>query len=429
MSHLDEFDRLYELDFNSPLSAPLRLVGVAIGGALVCSYFDAYWPITWSVCYTILHLLYYFYLRGGTKRTFKALPRIAYSIHVAVMASFVWMPVYLMATGDHTATLIGAALFASLLVLLVRRADTDIGHVICQAAVLGLSLVILAFDAILKTTDPVGIAGIIIAATVLQFYFIQAWSYTRRVTREHYEETVRAAQTEKMAAIGRLAGGVAHDFNNQLTAISGNLELMQLCNSDEEREEFVKSAMIACEQAASTVKEITSFARKEQASLAAIKASDVMHDLEQIASRLAPASITCSFRDEATRDFLAVKGQMLNGLLNLVSNSIDAMPNGGSIRVMSIDYRSEEPIPLRNRVALPPGYYVEFSVEDNGRGIEHAIIDKVFEDYFTTKQIGEGTGLGLASVAGLIATFGGGVFVESSPRGTLMRLLIPALEE
>lgn len=429
MSHLDEFDRLYELDFRSPLSAPLRIIGVAVGSALVCSYFEAYWPIIWSACYAILHLQYYFYLRGAITRTFEASPRIAYTLHVAVMASFVWMPVYLMATGDHTATLIGAALFASLLVLLVRRADINTGHVICQAVVLGLSLITLAIDAILETTDPAGIAGIIIGATVLQFYFIQAWAYTRRITRENKEETVRATQIEKMAAIGRLAGGVAHDFNNQLTAISGNLELMQFCDSDAEREELIKSAMIASKQAASTVKEITSFARKEQSSLSAIKTSEVMDDLKQIASRLVPASITCSFRDEATRDFLAVKGQVLNSLLNLVSNSIDAMPKGGSIRVKSIDYRSEEPIPLRNRIALPPGYYVEFSVEDNGTGIEHAIIDKVFEDYFTTKPIGEGTGMGLASVAGLAASFGGGIAVESSPRGTSMRLLIPALKK
>ena len=429
MSHVRELDRLYNLDFRTPFTVPARIAGVAIGSLLICSYFNEIWPISWAIGYAFLHLIYYLYLHLGVKREITVSIRSAYALHIAVMTSFIWMPTYLMMMGDHTATMIGAALFASLLVLLVRRADPHIGHVTGQAIVLGVSLVILAIDTIRVTSKPAGIAGIIMVVFVLQYYFIQAWSYTRRVTRDFEENVTRQAQMEKMASIGRLAGGVAHDFNNHLTAISGNLELLQYCASEEERAETIRDALIATEQASVTVKQLTGFARLEQSNLSQVRPSEVMSDLEKIAVRLVPATVKCSFYDNASETVLAVKGQILNALLNLISNAVDAMPKGGSITVRSFDLKAAEPVALQNRVSLPPGVYVGFRVEDSGSGIDDAIIGRVFDDFFTTKPIGKGTGLGLASVAGLASSFGGGVAIETSPSGTSIQLLIPAFQK
>ena len=429
MVNIEEIDRLYNLDFRSPLSAPARISGVIIGSLLICIYYDEIWPISWSIGYTALHLIYFLYLRLGLRRTIMGSLHTAYGLHISVMVSFIWMPVYLMTTGDHTATMIGAALFASLLVLLVRRADPHRGHVMCQAVVLGVSLLILAVDTARATSEPAGVIGIFMVAIVLQYYFLQAWSYTRHMTRDFKEKTIRQAQMEKMASIGRLAGGVAHDFNNHLTALSGNLELLPYCTSDNERRETIRDAMIAAEQAKETVKQLTRFARQEQSDLSVLRARDVMDDLEKIAMRLVPGTIACRFHSSATASFLAIKGQVLNGLLNVISNAIDAMPKGGSIIVKSIDLKTSDPIPLRRRVALPPGTYVEFRVDDTGDGIDDAIVDRVFDDFFTTKPTGKGTGLGLASVAGLVTSFGGGVAIETSPTGTSIRLFIPALQQ
>lgn len=237
-------------------------------------------------------------------------------------------------------------------------------------------------------------------------------------------------QSQKMQAIGQLAGGVAHDFNNLLTAISGHCDLLLLRHDqgDQNYGDLIQIHQNA-NRAASLVGQLLAFSRKQNLQPEVIDMRDTLSDLTHLLNRLVGEKVTLSLtHDQELGQIKADKRQLEQVLMNLVVNARDAMPSGGEIRVVTENLYLAEQV-IRDRAIIPPGHYVLVKVIDEGHGIPPEKLPKIFEPFYTTKRTGEGTGLGLSTAYGIVKQTGGFIFAESEvDRGTEFSLLFPVHE-
>ena len=251
----------------------------------------------------------------------------------------------------------------------------------------------------------------------------------RDVTEERsLEEQLRQAQ--KMEAIGQLAGGVAHDFNNLLTAIQGFAGLVAetLAEGDERRAD-VDEIRNAAERAAALTRQLLAFSRKQILATRVLHVGDVVGELTPMLRRLLGETIdlTTTVRDRGL--VKADPGQLQQVIMNLAVNARDAMPAGGRLSIETADLVLDEAF-ARQHPSVAAGPHVVIAVRDNGHGMDEATARRIFEPFFTTKPKGQGTGLGLATVYGIVKQSGGSIWVESEVgRGTTFRVYLPRTDE
>ena len=237
-------------------------------------------------------------------------------------------------------------------------------------------------------------------------------------------------QSQKMQAIGQLAGGVAHDFNNLLTAISGHCDLLLLRH---DRGDMDYGDLIQIHQnasrAASLVGQLLAFSRKQNLQPEQLDLRDTLADLTHLLNRLVGEKVRLVLEHDAELAAIrADKRQLEQVMMNLVVNARDAMPRGGEIRVVTENLTLKQDW-VRDRATVPAGDYVVVKVIDEGHGIPPEKLNKIFEPFYTTKRTGEGTGLGLSTVYGIVKQTGGFVFAQSAlNRGTEFQLLFPAVD-
>ena len=235
-------------------------------------------------------------------------------------------------------------------------------------------------------------------------------------------------QSQKMQAIGQLAGGVAHDFNNLLTAITGHCDLL-LLRHDEADSDFADLMQINqnANRAAALVSQLLAFSRKQTLRPETMDMRDTLADLTHLLNRLVGEKVRLlPTHDPDLWAIRADKRQLEQVIMNLVVNARDAMPKGGDIRIETRNLTLHAALP-RARTVVAPGRYVSVTVADEGIGIPPDKIQKIFEPFFTTKRIGEGTGLGLSTAYGIIKQTGGFIFVDSTVgSGASFQLMLPA---
>lgn len=245
---------------------------------------------------------------------------------------------------------------------------------------------------------------------------------------EHKSLEAQFVQSQKMQAIGQLAGGVAHDFNNLLTAISGHCDLLLLRHdqTDTDYGDLIQIHQNA-NRAASLVGQLLAFSRKQNLMLEIIDLRDALSDLTHLLNRLVGEKVTLTLRqDPSLRCIRADKRQLEQVIMNLVVNARDAMPEGGEIRIETGNVTFDQPLE-RDRATVPAGPYVAVRVIDAGCGILPEKLTKIFEPFYTTKRPGEGTGLGLSTAYGIVKQTGGYIFVDSTPgQGTTFTLYFPS---
>jgi two-component system cell cycle sensor histidine kinase/response regulator CckA len=223
-------------------------------------------------------------------------------------------------------------------------------------------------------------------------------------------------QSQKMQAIGQLAGGVAHDFNNLLTAISGHCDLLLLRRRPEDTDwpDLIQISQNS-NRAAALVSQLLAFSRKQTMKPERIDLEEALGDLTHLLNRLVGERIDLRLtQDPGVGPLRADRRQLDQVIMNLVVNARDAMPEGGIIRIDTQDMRLAEDR-HRGRVTLPAGRYAVIRVRDDGVGIPEDRLEKIFEPFYTTKRPGEGTGLGLSTVYGIVKQSAGYVFVDSTP--------------
>ena len=238
------------------------------------------------------------------------------------------------------------------------------------------------------------------------------------------------AQAQKMEAIGQLTGGLAHDFNNMLTVVIGNLVALKENHPDDPlTENFVEPAMHAANRGAELIRRLLGFARRQPLEPEPVEVNELILGMSKLIRRSLPSTIAVS---TASREPCLVAmvdaHQLENALLNLALNARDAMPNGGELRIeSSLEHLN---VHAAADLEVPPGDYVQIAVTDNGMGMDGSTLARVFEPFFTTKQFGMGSGLGMSMVYGFTKQSGGGVRIRSrQARGTTVALLLPRIEE
>ncbi|MBW8889904.1 MAG: PAS domain S-box protein [Fibrobacteres bacterium] len=235
-------------------------------------------------------------------------------------------------------------------------------------------------------------------------------------------------QSQKMEAVGRLAGGVAHDFNNLLTAINGYADLLLgMMEREDSRRSYLEEIRKAGDRAASLTNQLLVYSRRQILSPRAVNLNDVASQMETMLRRLIGEDIEFQVRLDGEIDTIkADPGQIEQVILNLVVNARDAMPKGGllSLETHQVDM-ADEPGCL-NEPAIA-GQYVRLTVRDTGVGMEDSVKSRLFEPFFTTKKTGHGTGLGLSTVYGIVRQSGGCIGVESEKgKGTAFKVYFPA---
>ncbi len=237
-------------------------------------------------------------------------------------------------------------------------------------------------------------------------------------------------QTQKMEAIGRLAGGVAHDFNNILSAILSYAELAARAVGPESdiRQELAE-IMRAGERAAQLTGQLLAFSRRQMLEPRVVDLNAVIGRLQQMLTRLIGEDIELRCRlAPGLRRVLVDAGQIEQVLLNLVVNARDAMPRGGHLTIETRNVQLDE-VQARQQGELTAGYYVQIIVSDSGTGMDRQTLEHVFEPFFTTKEPGRGTGLGLSTVFGIMKQSGGAVVAESEPdQGATFTLYLPSVD-
>ena len=243
--------------------------------------------------------------------------------------------------------------------------------------------------------------------------------------RRFLEEQLR--QSQKMEAVGRLAGGVAHDFNNLLTAIAGHTELLlEDLGADDAVRSDIEEVLRAVDRASTLTRQLLAFSRRQVLQPRLLDVNQVITDLDRLLSRLIGEDV--EIRSSLTPGLARVRGdrgQIEQIVMNLVVNARDALPNGGTVQLRTLDIDVTEDSPEHRRgVAI--GAYVEIAVSDDGVGMDEALVNRIFEPFFTTKEQGKGTGLGLPTAYGIAAQSGGHILVESEPgSGSTFRVLLP----
>jgi signal transduction histidine kinase/ActR/RegA family two-component response regulator len=247
--------------------------------------------------------------------------------------------------------------------------------------------------------------------------------------QQQLHEQLRKAQ--KMEAIGRLAGGVAHDFNNLLTVIKGHGDLM-LDRLEPNSALYGSARQIekASDRAASLTRQLLAFSRMQMLQPKILNLNSLVSEMFSILKRLVREDIAFTFRaGESLARVKADPGQIEQVILNLTVNASDAMPDGGSLTVETQNFTADEAFCAR-RAPLAPGDYVRLVVQDTGHGMNAATLARIFEPFFTTKELGKGTGLGLATVYGVVKQSGGCIWVDSAPgKGTCFEVYLPAVED
>jgi len=243
------------------------------------------------------------------------------------------------------------------------------------------------------------------------------------------EDQLRHSQ--KMEAIGRLAGGMAHDFNNLLMVIQGysDLALRELKYGNPLRED-IEEIRKATGRAAGLIQQLLAFGRCQILDMKVLDLNSIVKDLEKMLRRVIKEDIDLA--TTLAEDLGKVKtdpGQMEQMILNLAANARDAMPRGGRLALETANVRLDENYALLH-VGLKPGHYVMLSVSDTGTGMSPDVKERIFDPFFTTKEVGKGTGLGLSTVYGIVKQSGGSIRVDSHPgKGTTFNVYLPRVEK
>jgi nitrogen-specific signal transduction histidine kinase/CheY-like chemotaxis protein len=247
--------------------------------------------------------------------------------------------------------------------------------------------------------------------------------------RRALEEQLR--QSQKMDAVGRLAGGVAHDFNNLLTVILGRSELLLArYRADDRTRQQIDLIRTTAQQAAALTAQLLAFSRKQVVAPRRLDLNEVVTRMEQLLRRLIGEDLALRIILGPSLGHVKVDpGQMDQVIMNLVVNARDAMPRGGHLTIETANVAIDAAY-AQQHLGVEPGPYVVLSVSDNGCGMDRDTMSHIFEPFFTTKGPGKGTGLGLATVYGIVQQSGGRIAVYSEPGiGTTFRVYLPRAEE
>ncbi|MBK9953548.1 MAG: response regulator [Candidatus Competibacteraceae bacterium] len=253
----------------------------------------------------------------------------------------------------------------------------------------------------------------------------------KRAAEEHERLTAQLRHAQKMEAVGTLAGGIAHEFNNLLGVILGYTEMARQTPPDDPRAaQYLKQVLVAGKRAKAIVNQILTFSRRGESVRKTVDIQRLVNEAVELLRITLPSTIEIVERSEAAgATVVADADQLHQVLMNLGANAAQAMPQGGTLDIALERVQMSQAVALTG-VTLEAGSYVHLTVSDTGVGMDQATLERIFDPFFTTKEVGKGTGLGLSIVHGIVTDHGGAVRVHSEPdHGTIFHLYLPCSED
>jgi two-component system, cell cycle sensor histidine kinase and response regulator CckA len=424
-----EIERLYRLDYGDVGEFWFRMVGSLLGAGIIWLYTGWILAWVWIGAYATLQLGFFLFLRSKLKNATPTDVLVAYAIFPLMLTSFIWMPILMITSPDDVLSVSGFSILSGVFVFVVRRSEEFLKMMLLEIAILTVCLGVGVAVILARYDDPFAWLGLVFGTITLIFYVTQAAMIVRRQRIRVDEIAGRTSQAEKLEAIGKLAGGVAHDFNNLLTVILGNLDLIKEVQDPLARAELLDEARSATLRGAKVVRQLLAYARQTDGSPHMVDASDLLRSVEALCKTFIPESITLKISLPSTAISVGVDDSLfVTAVLNLIKNGLDAIEGPGQITVTAVSRHLIQPLKCTAGQLLPAGHFVVFAVTDTGNGIPIDIVDRVADPFFTTKAVGKGSGLGLSMVSGFAMQAGGGLEIQSSKKGTVVSIFLPAIE-
>jgi two-component system, cell cycle sensor histidine kinase and response regulator CckA len=423
-----DIERLYRLDYGDAGEFWFRMIGSVLGACIIWLYTGWVLAWVWVGVYATLQLAFFLFLRSKLRSASPTDVLLAHAIFPLLLISFIWMPILMIASPDDVLSVSGFTILSGVIVFVVRRAEEYLRMMLFEIAVLAACLGVGVAIILARYENPLAWLGLIFGALTLVFYVTQAAVIVRRQRIRADEIAVRTAQAQKLEAIGKLAGGVAHDFNNLLTVILGNIDLIKEVEDPEVRADLLEDARSATLRGAKVVRQLLAYARQTEGAPQTLDARDLLKSVETMCRTFIPESISLLVSLPPAEISVVVDDALfVTAMLNLIKNSVDAIERNGQITVRVNSRLVAKPLKCFSGQFLPAGDFVEFSVTDTGTGIPSDVLDRVADPFFTTKAVGEGSGLGLSMVAGFATQMGGGLEIRSDGEGTVVSMLLPAV--
>ncbi|SMX28039.1 Blue-light-activated protein [Pelagimonas phthalicica] len=417
--------KMYRADFGNRSELILRLFALLVAVPIFVFVAKDWTLAIWLLAYFAQQSLL-FYILNPRRRNSPTMrlrhARLAYSLGAVIFHAGL---VYMVTSADHIVFVAGCiSVVASALYVLNRENPTKDFLWIDTAGFLVVILAILyrIWPGIPNLSSQV----LLVVLTSLGLFLLvraQHMELERQQARRHAER--RYAQAQKARALNQFVGGVAHDFNNQITAIMGNLELVELLEDREERAAAMRQCRIAADRAALTVQQLVASSGRTRLSPVDTNCNSFLKDLGPVLTDLLNPEITLEILPAATPLWAKVDRDMLETcLIQLCLNAQDAMQGKGHIEI-GVKKVDTLPHGLEAKPETAPPY-VSIYVQDAGPGVSDETLNKLPEPFYTTKGVGAGTGLGLSAVSGFAKQSGGALVLDNAlPTGLLVTLLLP----
>lgn len=420
-----DLDRLWDTEFGAPREVMIRCIGIAGSGVALWVYNGDILGPLWACVYFLALFISYLLLRPRLSSTHW--PAIAcYGSFLISLGTYLSLPIYVMIAGDPLMIFCGAmALIAYVVFTLYRPAPPGImGHL--DHGIAWLLAGVTAITFLPLATTLFAKAVMVFLCALIAIYYSMSVRQTRAARAEARRAAQRSVEAQKMEAIGRLSGGVAHDFNNILTVLQGNLELYHVVPAGQERDALVDEAREASVRATALVAQLLSFARRAPLDVGEHDANALVADVCTLAQRALPTGIALEQRSTEGPACVWVDASGLtSALLNLILNANDALEGRGSI-TLAVDVVKGPVQEAQTAVAVTQGdAHLRFSVADDGPGMADDVAQRATEPFFTTKSVGQGSGLGLPMAMGFAEQSGGVMRIKTGPDGTTVALHLP----
>lgn len=430
MDYRDQFQVLGQTDMIYSREVRLRLVFIAIPiiAAFLgyCFVLPIYWFALYFLCLLGMQWLIQRLRKGYDRGLFQA--AVWFNSYTALV--FTSLPIALWLTEDTVFRVAALALsFSAMMHSVAQRSNLPV-FALGDGFANSLFLVVMMFS--LWKELPGFVEGVIIISLILAMlvYYLFALTSAFRVRRSLRQATAQSDEIQKMRLIGQLSGGVAHDFNNILTVIMGNLELYGEVKNPTERARLVEAAHVAASKASMLTSQLLSFSRQASLRPEAVALRQFADHIVTMAAPLLPANIDVQIDiDAAVPPVRADRNQLEAAVLNLVLNARDAMPQGGVLLISAHEVTVGLHSAVGLKTGLPLGSYAALVLKDSGVGVPWSIRGRVFDPFFTTKGVGAGSGLGLSMAKGFAEQSKGTLLLESQEgKGAKFTLLLPVVD-
>lgn len=416
---------LYRADFGDRLELVVRYTAVSTSGVLIAIALRTAIPLVWLVAYLGTQALYWHFARRSARTDIPPrLFRITSLIALVSGVVFVGLPLYLLSLEDVTARLAGSFALAGRVLFTLGRDAPGLDSIRFDCVVFAVSVAVILVLFLPLAESPMQRAvGISLGLAITTYYAATSLASYRRSKRQK-EAWERDVEAQKSRALGQFVGGVAHDFNNKLTAIKGHLELLDLLEDPKDREAALSASQEAASAAAETVRRLLAAGGRARLRPESIPLGPFLCELNDRLRRVLDPRVTV-FVEAPEHDLAAYadRDMLETGLVQLCLNAQDAMVDGGRVRLRALR-RAEAP---DGAAASPP--FVVIEVLDSGPGVEEAALGKLAEPFYTTRPMGSGVGLGLSAVDGFAEQSGGTLTLRNAPAGGLsVELYLPAAE-